>query len=111
MVDNRQHLIERQFQLLMLNSLNVIFFTIINQEKIFKTINFFLNSKGCVKKKFRLSSTKLRQIWPSVRNSINAQGRFHNYQARQAVIAERELVRLDAEEAATRARISNLEQE
>ncbi len=46
-----------------------------------------------------------------MRNSINAQGRFHNYQARQAVIAERELVRLDAEEAATRARISNLEQE
>ena len=58
-----------------------------------------------------MDSTKFRRIWPGVRNSVNAKGRFHSYQGRQAEIRRHETEARDAAEAATNARIDGLEQE
>ena len=41
------------------------------------------------KKEISLDSAKFRRIWPGVRNSVNAKGRFHSYQGRQAEIRRR----------------------
>ena len=49
--------------------------------------------------------------WPAVRNSLNAQGRFHNFQTRQGELQQREAETRNAAEAATQARIAGLEQE
>jgi hypothetical protein len=58
-----------------------------------------------------LSATRFRRIWPDVRNSVNAQGRFNNYQTRQGELRQREAETRDAAEASTQARITGLEQE
>jgi hypothetical protein len=58
-----------------------------------------------------LDSSRFRRIWPSVRDFLNAQGRYKNYQTRQGELREREAETRDAAEAATQARIAGLEQE
>ena len=52
---------------------------------------------------------RFRRIWPVVRNSVNAQGRFHNFQTRQGELHQREAETRNAAEAATQARITGLE--
>ena len=54
---------------------------------------------------------RFRRIWPSVRNSLNAQGRYKNFQVRQGERRQREADASDIAAAATQARIAGLEQE
>ena len=58
-----------------------------------------------------MSSTRFRRIWPAVRNSVNAHGRYHNYQLRQGELRQREAETRDTAEEANRALIAGLQHE
>ena len=71
----------------------------------------FFNFIGVVKKRFTLTSKKFKQIWPKVRNSINAMGRLKSHQAR-TVAATIEAQRLaDEREHERETRIVTLQRE
>jgi hypothetical protein len=58
---------------------------------------------------------QLKRVWPKVRSSINARGRFDNYQRRQQALTTESRNRVEREnavrEAALRQRITVLERE
>jgi len=68
-----------------------------------------------VKRKFNMTTRQFKRVWPKVRSSINARGRFANYQRRQQALAHENRTRVEREnaarEAGLRQRITTLERE
>ena len=62
-----------------------------------------------------MTSRQLKRVWPKVRNSINARGRFENYQRRQQSLTVERRNRVEREntarEVVLRQRITVLERE
>ena len=62
-----------------------------------------------------MTARQLKRVWPKVRNSITARGRFENYQRRQQALTVERRNRIERENAARevvlRQRITVLERE
>ena len=65
----------------------------------------------CVKKKFHISNKRFLRVWPQVRNSINAKGRYRKYTARQIVVEREQAEARDREEYERNQRMDLLERE
>ena len=65
---------------------------------VYKIITTIVIFEGCVKKKFGIPNSRFLRVWPQVRNSINAKGRYRNYAARQIIVERDRAEARDREE-------------
>jgi hypothetical protein len=76
---------------------------------------FLYHIKGVVKRRFKMDSKKFKKMWPKVRNSVNAMGRYSSYQVRDTVRqrerAAREEQQIARREALLQVQITSLQNE